>query len=80
MDDHYQLASCSVLTVEQALELGLVDGLGSTSWVARELVGEEELVDYTVQPSPFKQFTDALGVSIVSALQTELVGSRFDLR
>lgn len=78
--DDEQLFSGLVWTGEQALELGLVDGLGSTSWVARELVGEEELVDYTVQPSPFKQFTDALGVSIVSALQTELVGSRFDLR
>lgn len=78
--DDEQLFSGLVWTGEQALELGLVDGLGSTSWVARELVGEEELVDYTVQQSPFKQFTDALGVSIVSALQTELVGSRFDLR
>ncbi|MFL1484287.1 S49 family peptidase [Marinobacter sp. LN3S78] len=78
--DDERLFSGLVWTGEQALELGLVDGLGSTSWVARELVGEEELVDYTVQPSPFKQFTDALGVSIVSALRTELAGSRFDLR
>lgn len=78
--DDDRLFSGLVWTGEQAQELGLVDGLGSTSWVARELVGEEELVDYTVQPSPFKQFTDALGVSIVGALHSELAGSRFDLR
>lgn len=80
MADDERLFSGLIWTGEQALELGLVDGLGSTSWVARELVGEEDLVDYTVQPSAFKQFTDALGVSIVSALRTEVVGSRYDLR
>ena len=75
-----RLFSGLVWTGEQALDLGLVDGLGSTSWVARELVGAEEIVDYTPQPSPFRQFTDALGVSIVSALRTEMVESRYDLR
>ena len=78
--DEEKLFSGLVWTGEQALELGLVDGLGSTSWVARELVGEEELVDYTVQPSPLRQFTDALGVSVVSALRTELMDSRFNLQ
>lgn len=75
-----KLFSGLVWTGEQALELGLVDGLGSTSWVARELVGEEELVDYTVQPSPLKQFTDTLGLSLVSALRTEVEDARYDLR
>ncbi|MGM0571299.1 S49 family peptidase [Marinobacter sp.] len=78
--DDERLFSGLVWTGEQALELGLVDGLGSTSWVARELVGAEDIVDYTPQPSPFRQFTDALGVSIVGALRTEMVESRYDLR
>lgn len=80
LKDDERLFSGLVWTGEQALELGLVDGLGSTSWVARELVGEEDMVDYTVQPSPFKKFADALGVSIVGALRTEMVDSRYDLR
>lgn len=80
LKDDERLFSGLIWTGEQALDLGLVDGLGSTSWVARELVGEEDLVDYTVQPSPFKKFTDALGVSIVGALRTEMVDSRYDLR
>ena len=41
---------------EQALELGLIDGLGSTGYVAREVVGVEEIVDFTVQPDAFTQF------------------------
>ncbi len=49
---------------EQAVELGLVDGLGSAGYVAREIVGAEEIVDFTPEPSPFKRFVDELGVSI----------------
>lgn len=49
---------------EQALEMGLVDGLGSAGFVAREIVGAEEIVDFTPQPDPFEQFTDSLGVSV----------------
>lgn len=75
-----KLFSGLVWTGEQALGLGLVDGLGSASWVARELVGAEELVDYTVQPSPLKQFTDALGVSMVGALRTLALEGRYQLR
>ncbi|MFW5824392.1 MAG: S49 family peptidase [Marinobacter sp.] len=78
--DDEQLFSGLVWTGEQAEELGLVDGLGSASWVARELVGAEELVDYTPQPSPLRQFTDALGASVVGALRTEMAESRYDLR
>jgi len=57
---------------EQALELGLIDGLSSTSAVARDVVGAEELVDFTHQESPFKRFTRQLGASMGAALATEL--------
>ncbi|GAA6130421.1 signal peptide peptidase SppA [Halopseudomonas sabulinigri] len=57
---------------EQALELGLIDGLSSTSAVARDVIGADELVDFTHQESPFKRFTRQLGASMGSALATEL--------
>ena len=38
--EHPELFSGLVWSGEQALELGLIDGLGSTSYVAREVVGE----------------------------------------
>lgn len=49
---------------EQALELGLVDGLGSPGFVAREVVGVEDVVDYTVKPSPVEALVKQLGVSV----------------
>ncbi|WP_420812978.1 S49 family peptidase [Nitrincola schmidtii] len=57
---------------EQALELGLIDGLGSSSYVARELVGVERIIDYTHTPSPFDRLFDRLGVSIAKHLSMQL--------
>lgn len=58
---------------EQALPLGLIDGLGSPGYVAREIIGEENVVDYTPKISPFQSFADRLGVKIGSTL-FELMG------
>ena len=57
---------------EQALELGLIDGLGSTSYVAREIIGEETLSDFTPRKDPIEQFIDKLGISIGSTLSKSL--------
>ena len=65
---HPELFSGLIWSGEQALELGLVDGLGSTSYVARDVVGEETLVDFTVKDSPLDRFTKRLGASIGSQL------------
>ena len=66
--DHPELFSGLIWSGEQALELGLVDGLGSTSFVAREVVGVAELVDFTVKDSPFDRFTKRLGASVAERL------------
>ncbi|UVE19239.1 S49 family peptidase [Pseudomonas sp. LS44] len=60
-----ELFSGLVWSGEQALELGLIDGLSSTSAVARDVVGEKELVDFTVQESPFDRFAKKIGASVV---------------
>ncbi|TQV73481.1 S49 family peptidase [Exilibacterium tricleocarpae] len=49
---------------EQALELGLIDGLGSAGFVAREVIGEEAVVDYTYRRSPLESLIGNLGMSI----------------
>lgn len=61
-----------VWTGEQALELGLIDGLGSSSFVAREIVGAEKLVDFTRRPSAIEQLTERLGVSVATGLANQL--------
>ncbi|MEY8204623.1 MAG: signal peptide peptidase SppA [Bermanella sp.] len=57
-----QLFSGLIWTGEQALGLGLIDGLGSAGYVARELVGAEKIVDFTPKPSPFESLVGRLGV------------------
>lgn len=78
--DDPRLFSGLVWSGEQAVELGLVDGLGSSSWVARQLVGEEELVDYSRSRSPFQKFVDQLGVAVGEGVATRLMESRLELR
>ncbi|MNO08963.1 hypothetical protein D3C81_2318870 [compost metagenome] len=42
--------------------------MGSASYVAREIVGEKELVDFTVQESPFDRFSKRIGASVAEHL------------
>ena len=53
---------------EQGLALGLIDGLGSTSYVAREVVGVDNIVDFTRNQDPLRRFAEKFGVSFGSAL------------
>ena len=57
---------------EKGLELGLVDGLGSSSYVAREVVGVEKLVDFTVHAGLFDRFAERIGVGFAKVLGTTL--------
>ncbi|WP_219061632.1 signal peptide peptidase SppA [Pseudomonas sp. UMAB-08] len=66
--EHPELFSGLVWTGEQAQQLGLVDGLGSASYVAREIIGEKEIVDYTIEESPFDRFSKKLGVSMANQI------------
>ncbi|MGB4072942.1 S49 family peptidase [Pseudomonas sp.] len=61
---HPELFSGLIWSGEQALQLGLIDALGNTSYVAREVVGEKEIVDFTLQESPFDRFAKTMGASM----------------
>ena len=60
-------------TGQQAVELGLADGLGSLDSVARDVVGAAEVVDYTrrenVAERLAKRFGTSMGAGVVSSLQ-----------
>ncbi|UCJ16080.1 signal peptide peptidase SppA [Pseudomonas sp. MM211] len=66
--EHPELFSGLIWSGEQALGLGLIDALGNTSYVARDVIGQEELVDFTVQESPLDRFTKKLGASVAEQL------------
>ncbi|RAU19387.1 signal peptide peptidase SppA [Nitrincola tibetensis] len=70
--DTSQLYTGFIWSGEQALELGLIDGLGSSSYVAREVVNVPHMVNYTHQPSPFDRVFDRLGLSIAKHLSQQL--------
>lgn len=58
---------------DQAVELGLADGLGNLDYVARELVKAEDVIDYTrhenVAERLAKRFGAAIGEGAVRAMQ-----------
>ncbi|KPB70623.1 signal peptide peptidase SppA [Pseudomonas cannabina] len=66
--DHPELFSGLIWTGEQAVGLGLVDGLGSASYVARDVIKEKNIVEYTVEESPFDRFSKKLGASIAERI------------
>lgn len=66
--DHPELFSGLVWSGEQSKALGLIDGLGSASYVAREVVGEKDLVDFTVQESPLDRFSKRMGARVAERL------------
>lgn len=66
--EHPELFSGLVWSGEQALQLGLIDALGNTSYVAREVIGEKEVVDFTVKESPFDRFAKTLGASMAERI------------
>jgi protease-4 len=70
--DNEELFSGLVWTGEQSLELGLVDALGSTGYVAREIIGAENIVDYTHRPSYLDRFARRLGSALADRLYTDL--------
>jgi protease-4 len=57
---------------EQAVKLGLIDGLGSEDYVAREVIGVKNLVDFTPKPNPFDRFTQKLGTELGNVISQRL--------
>lgn len=68
VDQHPELFSGLIWSGEQALQLGLVDALGSSSYVAREVIGAKDIVDFTREENPFDRFTKKLGASVAERL------------
>lgn len=60
---------------QQAVDLGLADGLGNLDYVAREIVKAEDIIDYTrhdnVAERLAKRFGAAMGEGAVHALQRQ---------
>jgi protease-4 len=66
---------------QQALALGLIDGMGSPGQVARDVVGAEDIVDYTPKKNPFDALAGKLGASAGAAFAEKMgLVKEFQLR
>jgi protease-4 len=74
LKDDPAIFSGFIWTGEQAVDLGLVDELGSSSYVAREVIGAETIVDYTREEDLLEKFSKRLGTALGRGLGEILSG------
>ena len=67
--DDDRIFSGLIWTGEQSVELGLVDELGSAGYVAREVIGAEEIVDFTFQDTLLEQFSKEIGARFTGGIK-----------
>ena len=59
-----ELFSGLIWSGEESVKLGLIDGLASTSEVARDIIGNEYIVNYTKRDNYFDRFAKQVGASL----------------
>ncbi|GAB0056341.1 hypothetical protein SIID45300_00647 [Candidatus Magnetaquicoccaceae bacterium FCR-1] len=57
-----------IWTGEEAVKLGLVDGLGSVSFISRQLIRNERLVDFTIEEDVLTRFSKKVAGAALGAL------------
>ncbi|NQY26764.1 MAG: S49 family peptidase [Piscirickettsiaceae bacterium] len=68
LEDNPDLFSGLFWSGEQALTLGLIDGLANSSTVARDMIGAEDIIDYTPRPNYLDRFAGSLGATLSNLL------------
>ena len=67
---------------EESVELGLADGFGSSSYVAREIIGAETLKDFTYREDVFTELAKNFGAKMASGFADsvqEVLGLKSEL-
>ncbi|RKZ71458.1 MAG: S49 family peptidase [Gammaproteobacteria bacterium] len=75
--DDEKIFSGLIWTGEQSIELGLVDALGSPGYVAREVIGAEDIVDFTKRKTFMDQFASKIGSVFAKSMRSILEGFEF---
>lgn len=61
-----------IWTGKQALPLGLIDGFGNLQSIARDVIKNKNIVDYTVKPSLIEQVSTRLGAVFAGEVAADL--------
>lgn len=72
LKDDDRIFSGLIWTGEESISLGLVDGLGSPGYVAREIIGAEEIVDFTKRETFVDRFAKKFGSAMANTLSSQL--------
>ena len=67
-----------VWTGEESVKMGMADAIGSSGYVAREIIGEEEVVDFTEKPDLLKRISDRIGVAMAKGM-SEIFTARYGM-
>ena len=70
------LFSGLIWTGKEALEFGLVDNIGSASYVAREVIGAEDIVEFTVEQDVFERLAGRFGAAVARTLGEEALSPK----
>jgi len=65
---------------EEAVKLGLVDGLGSSSYVARKIIGVDKIVDYTPRQNYLDRFAERIGAAAANVVITTMGLTQLNMR
>ncbi len=66
--DHDMLFSGLFWNGAEGIELGLADAIGSASHVAREVIGAEDIVDFTAKDDPLARLAQRFGAGVAETL------------
>ena len=72
LNDQPDLYSGLIWTGEEGKKIGLVDGIGSSSFVARELIGAEKIENFTAESTLIERLADRIGAIIGTTLARSL--------
>jgi len=69
--DNPELYTGLVWTGEKALELGLIDGLASSSYLAREVIKAKKIKNFTHKDTYFDRFAERIGATMANTISQE---------
>jgi len=73
LKNNKELFSGLFWTGEDAKKLGLVDDFGSASYVARDVIGAENIVDFTVRQNFFDRVAGRIGATMAKRIEADLL-------
>ena len=80
LKDNQKLFTGLVWTGEESLPMGLADKVGSSGYVAREVIGEEEIIEFTEKQDLWEKLSDRIFVAMAKGMSELFASGASSLR